>query len=109
MLRDQLPSWDSIFGPLVCGFAWGFFAGLVVWTVLKPEHHSVISNRVSIERFCMCILVMGGVGLAAGAFADLKFRCVKRRSEMLAKSWKMWAASMLIFAVLSGFWLPAVQ
>ena len=109
MLKDQLPRWDSIFGPLICGVAWGFFAGLVVWTVLKPEHHSAISNQVSMECFCVCIAIMGGVGLAAGAFADAKYRQDPNRIEMLAKCWKAWAISIFIFAVLNEFWLPDVQ
>ena len=109
MLREQLPRWDSIFGPIICGLAWGLFAGLALWTVVKPEHHSVISNRISIERFCLCISVMGCVGLVAGVFADRKLRSDERRIKLLAKNWKLWAASMLIFAVLNAFWLPAVQ
>lgn len=82
--RVTIPSMDSekhqprastrnaFFGLLVCGAAWGVLLGGELSLILSAEIDALRSNQRSMECFCICIAIMGTLGLVVGTLVDAK-------------------------------------
>ena len=106
--QDSLFRFD-VFGFVFCGLAWGCLLGAALSTLLSSKFPILQSSHRSMECFCVCLAILGTLGVLAGISADIKYRNSKSRYETLIQCWKYFLVALITGGLLSGFWLPAVQ